>query len=281
MPSPRAAFALLTLAASCVAAPPDPDDDDQEQPVPDPLGGGCPAGDIVVQRCGAISSTTYLTLASHGGDAPHEVQLVDASTGSTCRVVTFPSSVPIGNVTSLASIETDVYFCASPAGQDRGHLTKVSLVDGSVNTATFDCTSTTAFGGKLVVLRDIGSPLQIFDNFADFGSPEMLSIPECGNRLGFGDNRLYSTFSQPNNVFAYDPDTKASSSFAMPQNTMGVFGLAAHDGALTILDGVPDTQFLARFSTASGAPVSSTPVGQDAVRLHGLTNTCSGTALLL
>ncbi|HEY5921090.1 MAG TPA: hypothetical protein VIV11_05435, partial [Kofleriaceae bacterium] len=136
-------------------------------------------------------------------------------------------------------------------------------------------------GGKLVVLRDIGPSVDVYSSFAPLGAPERVSLADCGPRLGFGDNKIYSTFPSPSSVYVYEPETKTASSFQLAPNSMGVFGLAANNGALTILDGVPDTQYLVTVDVATGAQIRSIAVGQQAVRLHGLSNTCSGSGMLL
>jgi hypothetical protein len=275
----RHLLALLFVCACATTSEPEPDPIDPDVPG----SSGCPAADVITPKCGALSSTSYLSIASRSEQSFYDIVVVDAATGSTCDVMKFATGTDLRGVSSLAAIGTDIYFCAAGAGERKGTLTHISLLDGTGDQATTECFSVAAYGGKLVVLRELGETLELIENIGMWMSPTLVQVQAAGEILGFGDDKLYSTHPRPESVFVYEPITRETSAFDMQfsVDAIGVKGLAANGGALTILDGLPDTQYLLSVDAVSGVEIGRIPVGEQDVRLHGLTNTCSGSAVFL
>lgn len=270
----RALVAACLVTSACADSRPPTDVDD-----PPASESGCPAADLVAAKCPLVS-TSYLSLATYAGH--NEVVVVDAASGATCSILAFPTSVSVGGVSALGVMGSDVFFCAAHSGDNFGILTRLSLTTGEIVQATTTCLSITAYGGKIVMLHEQGTTLEMFGDVGQWMSPQYVSVPQLGTRLGYGDNKLYSTTMPLETIAAYDPATRTSTSFDMPPNAIDAVGLAANGGAVTLLDGNPDTQVLISLDATTGDEIERVPVDSDQpTRLHGLANACSGTGVIL
>lgn len=270
----RTAILALSLSA-CASGLTDPDD--MEDPGVDAR--SCPAVRKVAESCGALlDEPFFLTMIDQASGLPNEVAILGANSGNTCTIARFPASNDIEYVTSLAAIGTDIFYCAATATDATGLLTRVSLIDGLVTTSGLRCHSVTAFDEKLVVMTDVGPTQKLFDHFDAVlaGTSSPMTVGECAIRMGAGDdNKLYSTWPSPSQIYVFDPSTSAANQLAMASSTISVVGIAAQRGHVAILDGSMANQYLHSFDATTGAPAARVVASTQVARVHGLSNACS------
>lgn len=256
----RALVLALLSTAACAADAPQP-------PIGAPSGSGDP-GDT----CGGSFGAGSLVALAMTPTAVDQVVLVDAGTAKTCALATFVPPAALDGVTSLAAIDREVYYCAATASSATGALTRVALDSGAVTTAPVSCLSVTSVDGRLVVMTDVGSTVEVYATFADAlaGRTDHMSIGDCAIRLGTDDAKIYSTWPSASSLFAYDPATARSSSVTLARGIANVGGVVARAGVVTILDAGASSDTLASFDAATGALAGDVAADASTGRLHGL-----------
>ena len=240
-------------------------------------GPGCPAIRHLAQHCGALlDEPLFMTLVDQGSGLPNDVSILGETSGSVCAVVHFPASNLLDNVTSMAAIGTDVFYCAATTKDGAGPLTGVALVDGKVTTSNLRCLATTAYDEKLLVLTALGTPVQAYAGFDAVmaGATPTTIMGTFANRLGSGDEKLYSTSSMPTTIYVLDPSAGGATQVMLPPSTINVMGIAAQTGSIAIIDGYASDQQLDLFDATTGTRKSQVLASTELSRLHGLTNPC-------
>lgn len=266
-----------SLLTACATSPGEPIDE------MDPTDGLCPNLRGYAATCGdLLEEPTYVTLIDRAAGAASSIALVGETTGNTCELATFAPQHDIEHVTSLAVKDFDVFYCAAPSDGAPGQLTRVSMVDGSVSYAPFDCLSIASFQEQLYVMTDIGSAVKQFASWDAVlaNTPVETSIGECGTQLGASEDKLYSSFLTTTDVFVFDPASNVSSKLAgMTGTSVHVSGIAAQKGTLAILDGVSYDHYLYTFDATTGAPKGKVIASTQTARVHGLSNACQTPAI--
>jgi hypothetical protein len=263
--------AIVALLSACAISPTvetDEPDDLEER--------ACPAIRGLAAGCGdLLEEPVYVTLIDKGSGRPHDIALVGETSGNTCALASFRAANVIEYVTSLAVINTDVFYCAATEHGGAGQLTRVSMIDGSVSLAAQSCLSVTSFEDHLYLMTDVGSPLQQYASWdaVKANAPTPTPIGECGIRLGASENKLYSTWPTTSAVYTFDPASQTSTKLAMASQ-INVHGMASQRGTLAILDGYSYDQFLYTFDATTGAPQGKVGASTQVLRLHGLSNAC-------
>lgn len=229
------------------------------KPTPLALDESIPREAIAFPGCEAVTQEhQYCLTTTYGG-----VAILGLDSGAVCPVATAAAVSGTPLLASIAWRGEAMYVCGYAQG-----LTRLSLVDGSIEQAQVACSAVTDDRGSLLLTSaPFGNGAQAYPSYAAILSGEPSAEYDFGadSRMTAHGGRLYSAWHSTNTVDVFDLTTNES----LPPITLDgydgwVLGMAVTDAGELIISGDTWGDTIYVFDVATGTKLrelrSTTPV---------------------
>jgi hypothetical protein len=186
--------------------------------------------------------------------------LIGADTGMSCAI-----DLPLFDIDthSIAWLGDDVFACPRD-GSGNSALTRIRMLDGSIDAADVACEAVAGYHGGLLVLPSVATgPLNVYDSFdaAVSGAPSMaIDVDPFASRMTVSGDRLFAAWHSTAELEVWDLGTQSQlESVPLEGHDGWVNGIAVVDNRLFLVTSSPADTFI-EFDATTGARVTEYPV---------------------